>query len=127
MSRLRFDLRRLMHRLSEVGEDGMFGPALEPGQEYQIRVVENTVTTDAKGREGEVFDRNVIMTLSMQCGIWKAPLSWSPSIRNAEVLRILFLNPILVLLVTLVLPQVASLIQLRYCKVQVTETLSLLD
>ena len=34
-----------------------------------LRAVENTVTTDAKGREGGGFDRNVITTLSLQCGI----------------------------------------------------------
>ena len=41
-----------MHRLSEIGEDGTFGPVLGPGLEYQIRVAEYTVTTDAKCREG---------------------------------------------------------------------------
>ena len=64
-----------MHRLSEVSEDGMFGHVLGPGLEYQIKVVENTVTTDAKGREGGDFGRVVIMTLSVQCGIWRAPLT----------------------------------------------------
>ena len=38
----------------------MFGPVLGPGQ-YQIRVVENTVTTVALGMEGGVFD-HVTMT-----------------------------------------------------------------
>ena len=33
---------------SEVEEDGMFELVLEQGLEYQISVVENTVTTDAK-------------------------------------------------------------------------------
>ena len=51
----------------------MFGPVHRPGQEYQVKVIENTVTTDTKGREGGVFD-HYIMMLSMQCGIWKAPL-----------------------------------------------------
>ena len=37
---------------SEVEEDGMFEPVLEQGLEYQISFVENTVKTDAKGREG---------------------------------------------------------------------------
>ena len=41
-----------MHRLSEIGEDGTFEPVLGPGLEYQIRVAENTVTTDTKCREG---------------------------------------------------------------------------
>ena len=40
---------------SEVEEDGMLEPVLEQGLEYQISVVENTVTTDAKGREGGVL------------------------------------------------------------------------
>ena len=43
-----------MHRLSKVGGDEMFEPVLGQGLEYQIRVVENTITTDAKGREGGV-------------------------------------------------------------------------
>ena len=54
---------------------GYLGSTLRPGLEYQIRVVENTVTTDAKGREGGGFDHNIIMMLNMQCGIWQAPLS----------------------------------------------------
>ena len=29
--------------------------------------------TDAKGRKEGGFDHNVVMTLRMQCGIWKAP------------------------------------------------------
>ena len=33
----------------------MFEPVLEQGLEYQISVVENTVKTDAKGREGGVL------------------------------------------------------------------------
>ena len=56
-----------MHRLLEVGKDGMFGPVLGPGRGCHIRVVENTATTDAKGREGEGSDRNIIMMLSVQC------------------------------------------------------------
>ena len=40
---------------SEVEEDEMFEPVLEQGLEYQTSVVENTVTTDAKGREGGVL------------------------------------------------------------------------
>ena len=40
---------------SEVEEDGMFEPVLEQRLEYQISVVENTVTTDANGREGGVL------------------------------------------------------------------------
>ena len=63
-----------MHRLSEVGEDGMFGPVLEPRLEYQIKVFEKVITTDAKGREGGGFDCNMIMTLSLQFGIRKAPV-----------------------------------------------------
>ena len=51
----------------------MFGPVHRPGQEYKVRVTENTVTTDIKSREGGVFNHNIMM-LSMQCGIWKAPL-----------------------------------------------------
>ena len=54
---------------------GYLGSILRPGPEYQIRVVENAVTTDAKGRKGEDFDCNFIMMLSMQCGIWQALLS----------------------------------------------------
>ena len=50
----------------------MFGPVHRPGQEYQVRVIEN-VTTDTKDREGGVFYYNIMM-LSMQCQIWKAPL-----------------------------------------------------
>ena len=54
-SALRFYLCRW---LSKVGEDEMFGPVLGPGLdlEHQNRVVENTVTTDANGREGRGFD-----------------------------------------------------------------------
>ena len=37
---------------SEVEEDGMFEPVLKQGPEYQICVVENTVTTNVEGREG---------------------------------------------------------------------------
>ena len=37
---------------SETAENGVFGPALGADLEYQIKVAENTVTTDAKGREG---------------------------------------------------------------------------
>ena len=37
---------------SEVEEDEMFEPVLKQGLEYQISVVENTVTTNAKGRKG---------------------------------------------------------------------------
>ena len=44
-----------MHRFSEVGEDGMFGPVLGPGLEYQIRVVENTVTTDVRAGKEQVL------------------------------------------------------------------------
>ena len=40
---------------SELEEDGMLEPVLEQGLEYQISVVENTDTTDAKGREGGVL------------------------------------------------------------------------
>ena len=40
---------------SEVEKDGMFEPVLEQGLEYQISAVENTVTTDAKDREGGVL------------------------------------------------------------------------
>ena len=58
-----------MYWLSEVGEDGMFRPVLGQGLEYQIRAVKKTVTTNAKGREGRGFDRNVIIMLSVQCGI----------------------------------------------------------
>ena len=67
---------------SEVEEDGMFEPVLRQGLKYQISVVENTVTTDAKGREGGDFDRNVIMTLSVQCKIWKASLIHSLMIHS---------------------------------------------
>ena len=56
-----------MHRLS-IGEDEMFGPVLGSGIEYQIRVVENPVMTDTKGREGKGFDHNIMM-LSVQRGI----------------------------------------------------------
>ena len=37
----------------------MFGPVYRPGQEYQVRVIENTVMTDTKGREGGVFYHNI--------------------------------------------------------------------
>ena len=47
---------------------------IRQGPEYQIRVVEDTVTTDAKSREGEGFDDSVMMMLCVQCGIWKVPL-----------------------------------------------------
>ena len=53
----------------------MLGPVLRPGFKYQIRIVENTVTTDAKDGEGEGFDCNVIMMISLQRGIWEAPLN----------------------------------------------------
>ena len=46
----------------------MFGAVHRSGQEYQVRVIENTVMTGTKGREGGFFYHN-IMTLSMQCGI----------------------------------------------------------
>ena len=46
----------------------MFGAVHRSGQEYQVRVIENTVMTGTKGREGEVFYHNIMM-LSMQCGI----------------------------------------------------------
>ena len=48
-------LRNSLGNGSEVEEDGMFEPVLKQGQEYQINVVENTVTTDAKGREEGVL------------------------------------------------------------------------
>ena len=39
-----------------VEEVGMSGPVLGPGLEYQIRVMENTVTTDTKCMKERGFD-----------------------------------------------------------------------
>ena len=41
-SAFKFDLWQSVHRLSDVGEDGMFRPILGPDLGWQIRVVENT-------------------------------------------------------------------------------------
>ena len=46
----------------------MFGPVLGSVLKCQIMVVEKTVTTDAKGRD-ELLISNIILTLSMQCGM----------------------------------------------------------
>ena len=53
-------LKALRSTLSEAEQDRMFKPVHRPGLEYQIMVLENTVTTDARGREAAGFDRNVI-------------------------------------------------------------------
>ena len=46
-SALKFDLGSSCIGLLEVGKNEIFGPVLRPGfWEYQIRLVENTVTTD---------------------------------------------------------------------------------
>ena len=37
----------------------MFGAVHRSGQEYQVRVIENTVMTGTKGREGGVFYHNI--------------------------------------------------------------------
>ena len=71
-SALKFYLWRCVHKLSKVGEDEMFGPVMEPGLEYPSGLWR---TLPPLMLEGGGFDRNVIMTPSVHCGIWKAPLS----------------------------------------------------